>query len=186
MKILLGVTGSVAAIKTFELHAALARVGEVKIAATEAALRFFDRNLVPGGVYTEREEWDWKTLGDPVLHIDLRSWFDVLVIAPLTANTLAKMAQGLCDNLLTSIWLAASKKTTIIAPAMNTGMWEHPMTQRNLRLLRETFGGRLTVVPPVEKLLACGDVGMGAMAEIDDIVKVVRGVCNPSRVEHTG
>lgn len=176
-KVLLGITGSVAAIKTLELHAALQQLGEVKVVATSAALKFFERDAIAGGVYTEAEEWNWKTLGDRVLHIDLRTWLDVFVIAPLTANTLAKMACGMCDNLLTSIWLAGSHKRTVTAPAMNTAMWEHPMTQRNLRLLRRTQRERLIVVPPVEKLLACGDTGMGAMASIADIVAAVRTAC---------
>ncbi|KAJ1656181.1 hypothetical protein IWQ61_004206 [Dispira simplex] len=115
-------------------------------------------------LYTDKEEWDlWIQKGDPVLHIELRKWADVFVIAPLDANTLGKFANGLCDNLLTSIVRAwdFTRKPCIICPAMNTYMWDHPFTDKHLGILKQELGCQ--VIPPISKTLACGDTGMGAM-----------------------
>src|SRR5262249_55376268 len=120
-RILLGVTGSVAAIKTPELHDALRQPGhEVKIVATRAATYFFDpqtldpahRGRTAQVGHLDEDEWPGRDGGrryrrdDPVLHIELRRWADLLVIAPLDANTLAKFAWGLADNCLTCVWRA--------------------------------------------------------------------------------
>jgi phosphopantothenoylcysteine decarboxylase len=97
----------------------------------------------------------------------------VLVIAPASANTLAKLAGGLADNLLTCVaraWDFAGGKPVLVAPAMNTAMWVHPLTAAHLAALA-AFGVR--VVPPVSKALACGDVGVGALAPVADIVAAV-------------
>ncbi len=204
-KVLLGVTGSVAAIKTPEVLTELrARGHEVKIVATTAALYFFDPvALNPLGVGRERDllildddEWPRRASGgryrrgDEVMHIELRRWADLLIIAPLDANTLAKLAGGLCDNCLTCVWRAWDPaRPVLLAPAMNTFMWEHPLTARHLRQLAtdastERPDGvalddlpawinancrRLSVIPPVSKELACGDIGVGAMAAVDEI-----------------
>lgn len=116
-----------------------------------------------------------------LLHNELRKWADIMLIAPLSANTLAKMANGLSDNLLTSIvrtWGPTSgsgpncvKKPILIAPAMNTYMYTHPLTSKHLKILslpEEGFG--MEVLKPVEKVLVCGDIGMGGMREWLDIV----------------
>jgi len=215
-KVLLGVTGSVAAIRTPALYEGLKKAGhEVKIVATQASLYFFDpieidpvggarpkRN--PASVVLDADEWPGQAEGrryqrdDPVLHIELRRWADVLLIAPLDANTLAKIANGLSDNCLTCVWRAWDPaRPTILAPAMNTLMWEHPLTQRHLRQLAADAGaghapaetdldgliswinrqGRcLRLVPPISKRLACGDVGVGAMAGLEDILAAVQQV----------
>jgi phosphopantothenoylcysteine decarboxylase len=111
------------------------------------------------------------------LHIELRKWADVFAIAPLDANTLAKLAVGLCDNCLTCVWRAWDRtRPVILAPAMNTLMWEHPATARHLRQLADDMRA-LRIVPPATKRLACDDVGVGAMgpreaflAAIDELV----------------
>ena len=110
-----------------------------------------------------------------MLHIELRNWSDVFIIAPLDANSLAKLAYGLSDNLLTCIARAWDIKTKhlLFCPAMNTGMWNHPSTEKNINILKE-FG--YIEVPPISKLLACGEQGMGAMAEIDSIVNIIKEV----------
>jgi phosphopantothenoylcysteine decarboxylase len=130
------------------------------------------------------------------LHIALRDWADTLVVAPLDANTHAKFAIGLCDNLLTCLFRAWDfAKPVILAPAMNTRMWESPVTARHLRQLLEDrgdggFAGELrldeaaevfakhapgiVLVPPQCKKLACGDIGMGGMAEVTAIAEAVR------------
>lgn len=144
MNILLAGTGSVAAIKYWRLMTALQKLGEVKGVLTDKG-EFFarkaltqdvvDSNLL-SSLVTERDEWEWDKIGDPVHHIDLKDWADVLVIAPLTANTLTKMAVGIVDNLLTSLYYAWPKdKNIVVAPAMNTDMWNNPLTQEHLRIL---------------------------------------------------
>jgi phosphopantothenoylcysteine decarboxylase len=207
--VLLGVTGSVAAIMTPSLFSSLKAAGhDVKVVATHSALYFFD----PGSpefaaahspVIIDDDEWPgrdqgqlWQR-GDPVLHIELRRWADVLAIAPLDANTLAKLALGLCDNCLACIWRAWDRsRPVVLAPAMNTLMWEHPATVRHLRQVAADLGANpppalplavlldwinanattLRIVPPINKRLACDDVGPGAMAEVSDIRSAVKAV----------
>lgn len=109
----------------------------------------------------------------PVLHIELRKWADVLVIAPLSANTLAKMANGLCDNLLTNVVRAWDPtKPIIVAPAMNTEMWKGPFSLQHLNSLRKVYD--FNIVSPQIKILACGDVCTGAMAQIENIINAVQ------------
>jgi phosphopantothenoylcysteine decarboxylase len=215
-KVLLGVTGSVAAIKTPALFDALRRAGhQVRVVATQAALYFFDpaelapldpsqprRN--PDVVTLDEDEWPGRAEGrryqraDTVLHIELRRWADVLVIAPLDANTLAKLANGLSDNCLSCVWRAWDwTRPVILAPAMNTLMWQHPLTERHLRQLAVDVARlpvpdeidleelpewinaacpNLRIVGPVSKRLACDDIGVGAMAEVSDIALTVDAV----------
>ena len=94
-----------------------------------------------------------------------------MLIAPLTANTLAKIVNGLCDNLLTSTVRALGEKPLILAPAMNTRMWENPLTARQLEEIKRFY--RVTVIPPIAKRLADGDTGMGALAEDPTIIKTL-------------
>ncbi|KAJ1809675.1 hypothetical protein LPJ56_004503 [Coemansia sp. RSA 2599] len=180
-RVLLGATGSVASIKVPQLARSIIEKGEehnlqveIAIAASNSALHFFRREQLPAKVtlYTDKDEWSgWKKIGDPVLHIELRKWADICVVAPLDANTLAKVANGFCDNLLTCVLRAWDmSKPRIVGPAMNPMMWEHPITGAQLGSLRELG---FVVVDPISKGLACGDVGMGAMAEPETIAGVV-------------
>ncbi len=198
MNILLAGTGSVAAIKYWRLMTALQKLGEVKGVLTDKG-EFFarkalihdvvDSNLL-SSLVTERDEWEWDKIGDPVHHIDLKDWADVLVIAPLTANTLTKMAVGIVDNLLTSLYYAwPNDKPIIVAPAMNTDMWNNPLTTKHLAELKNRHCKKISVktsfntvvyletlfniIEPVESKLACGVVGKGAMAPLADIVSAV-------------
>jgi phosphopantothenoylcysteine decarboxylase len=204
-RIILGVTGSVAAVRTPALFAALEKAGhEVRVVATEPALYFFDSAALgpprpgAGPLFRDADEWPGQLFkrGDPVLHIELRQWADFLVVAPLDANTLAKFALGLADNLLTCLLRAWNfARPVILAPAMNTLMWQSPVTLRHLHLLLDQFGQepaleawsleaapevfarcapRFVLVPPECKRLACGDIGVGAMAEVVTIAEVVR------------
>jgi len=181
MKIVLGITGSVAATVSDKLIDALINNGhEVKYITTEKAALFFKhpiglRHPVESGSNPthcpELSEWLWwRKIGDSIQHIELANWMDLMLIAPLTANTMAKMANGICDNLLTSVWLAHGTKPVYVAPAMNSNMWDHPATQANLQKIK-SFG--VQVINPVEKKLACGVTGIGAMAQIEDIVDEV-------------
>ncbi|KAI8921032.1 flavoprotein [Powellomyces hirtus] len=177
-RIILAATGSVASIKmpllVQRVKEAYKDVVELKIVSTNNALHFFDRNNV-GDVHvlTDAEEWStWTWISDPVLHIELRSWADAIVIAPLDANTLAKLATGLADNLLTCILRAwDTTKPVILCPAMNTFMWQHPFTKKHLDVCVELG---YMVIEPIVKTLACGDTGVGAMAEPEFIANVVR------------
>lgn len=176
--VLLGATGSVAALRVPALARALTDAGHaVRVVATEPALYFFDpADLPPGILVRDADEWpgDRYRPGDPVTHIELRKWADVLAVAPLDANTLAKFAHGLADNCLTCIWRAWDvTRPVVVAPAMNTLMWNHPATARHLRQIADDVK-LLFVVEPVEKRLACGDVGVGGLAAVDDIVAAIQ------------
>jgi phosphopantothenoylcysteine decarboxylase len=175
--ILLGVTGSVAAIKTYGLAEKLDAIGDVKIVATDAGHYFMEASkngFARWPVLRDKDEWPENyDLGQPVPHIELRRWAAAMVIAPLDANTLAKLANGICDNLLTCVFRAWDwTRPVILCPAMNTMMWENQPTKDQLRLLGDRHPN-LYVINPVEKRLACNDVGMGAMADHADIVREV-------------
>ena len=174
-KILLCCTGSVASVKVPQLVKLLSSMPcrpEVKLVTTKSALHFFGLMSVGCQTYTDGNEWElWRELEDPVLHIQLRHWADLLVISPLDANTLAKISNGICDNLLTCVVRSWDvKRPLLFAPAMNTHMWQHAITAQQIGILK-SFG--YSEIPCVRKKLACGDEGMGAMAEIETIVKEV-------------
>ncbi|KAF8259689.1 flavoprotein [Lactarius quietus] len=148
----------------------------VQVAATKPSLTFFQPVDILGlgvNVWTDDDEWAPNyRIGDPILHIELRRWADIVLIAPCSANTLAKIANGICDNLVTSLLRALAPTTpTYVYPAMNTLMYEHPLTAQHIRIIRDMIG--YNVVGPVSKSLACGDVGVGAMVEWRDIVASV-------------
>ena len=169
-KILLAITGSIAAYKAILLTRLLIKAGaEVRVVLTPAAKDFvspltlstLSRNPVISDLFNEQS---WSN------HVMLGRWADVMVIAPLSCNTLAKMAQGLCDNMLLATWLSATCPVAI-APAMDEDMWEHPATRANLEKLL-SFGNRLI---PVEKgELASGLYGSGRMAEPETIVRFLQ------------
>ncbi|KAL5963062.1 putative phosphopantothenoylcysteine decarboxylase [Taenia solium] len=148
------------------------------------ACYFFDKSQIEVPVYVDADEYaSWKKRGDPVLHIQLRDWADVFLIAPLSANTLAKIAGGLCDNLLTCVaraWYFAKtapthpRKVGIFAPAMNTSMWESPLTSIQVDILCNTLNW--TMIDPIHKTLMCGDFGQGAMEEPHRIAEFVHNL----------
>ncbi|XP_064312875.1 phosphopantothenoylcysteine decarboxylase isoform X2 [Phalacrocorax carbo] len=158
--ILLGVTGSVAALKLPLLITELLKIPglEVKVVTTERAKHFYNVQEIPVTLYSDEDEWQlWKGRSDPVLHIELRRWADLMLVAPLDANTLAKLANGICDNLLTCVIRAWDmRKPLLFCPAMNTAMWEHPITAQQVEQLKN-FGYK--EIPCVVKKLVCGDEG---------------------------
>ncbi|KAK2625266.1 hypothetical protein QTJ16_005635 [Diplocarpon rosae] len=215
--LLLAASGSVATIKIPSIAASLSSHASLSIVVllTSSASNFLrgqspeqphysSLRQIPNvdGVFLDEEEWalPWKR-GNSILHIELRRWADVLLIAPLSANTLAKITGGFSDNLLTNVVRAwdttgllearaaegdrekkeAIRKRILVAPAMNTAMWKHPITGRQIGVLEEEWGvegggeggGWFEVLKPMEKELVCGDVGDGAMMDWKDIVKVV-------------
>ncbi|EDQ84779.1 uncharacterized protein MONBRDRAFT_29896 [Monosiga brevicollis MX1] len=159
-RILIGFTGSVAAIKAQSLVEACQRAvpgATFKLAATAHAEHFLraERELsLP--VLTDRDEWTWQKRGDAVMHIELRKWADVLVIAPLSANTMAKLVHGLCDNLVTCIYRAWDlKRPVLVAPAMNTLMWEHPITAEQVCAAAPLFPADLRHPEPKAASVCC-------------------------------
>ena len=185
-RILLGATGSVATVKVPKLAVQLKAFADVRVVATERGRFFLGKARTYDGaaygafeqaqieILSDDDEWArWNKVGDPVLHVDLREWADLLLIAPLGANTLAKLANGLCDDLLSCTARAWDlDKPVVVAPAMNTAMWSHPMTAHHLAALRGVYDA--AVVAPVSKALACGDVGIGALADVDDVAAAAR------------
>jgi phosphopantothenoylcysteine decarboxylase/phosphopantothenate--cysteine ligase len=171
--VLLGVTGGIAAYKAAELLRGLQKAGmEVRVVMTRAATHFVGTMTFEtlSGQPVRLDEISELRADSRITHVEDSQEADIMVVAPATANTLAKMANGIADNLLTSMCLAFAK-TVVVAPAMNTNMWEHPATQRNVSLLRDRG---VFVVEPGAGELACGVYGSGRMAEPDSIVAEVK------------
>lgn len=149
---------------------------------TKNATHFFDRNEIRSDVniLTDDDEWSmWQKRNDPVLHIDIGKWADVMVIAPLDANTLAKMASGICDNLLLCTTRAWNfDKPLFFCPAMNTRMWNHPITKVHIEQLKNW--GHIEI-PCISKRLICGDFGFGAMESPLNIVQEILNFLKENR-----
>ncbi|MBK4780354.1 phosphopantothenoylcysteine decarboxylase [Streptococcus lactarius] len=176
-QITLAVTGSISAYKAADITSQLTKLGlEVKILMTPAAQKFITPLTLqvlskhPVGLDVLLED-------DPkrIEHIDIGKETDLFLVAPASANTIAKLAMGLADNMVTSTALALPTTTKkILAPAMNTKMLEHPATQRNLDILK-SYGYQ--IIQPREATLACGDQGTGALATVDTIIQTVKENC---------
>ncbi len=169
-RILIGVSGGIAAYKVCEVVSTLAKAGaDVKVIVTDAAGEFVTpltfATLSRHPAFTDKDFWQ-ANHGRP-LHIQLGEWAEVFVIAPLTANTLAKLVGGFADNLLTNTVLA-SNCPILLAPAMNTDMWEQPAVQRNWREV--LADGRYHAANPGAGMLACDRAGVGRMAEPGEIL----------------
>lgn len=177
-KILLGVTGGIAAYKAVFLLRLLKREGaDVKVIMTEAACEFVTpltfESLAENPVHVHMFEGEGADRGNavsPIEHIDLAKWPDLAVIAPATANTIAKFVHGRADDLLTTV-VTAFEGTVLLAPAMNDVMWENPANQANMRALSDRG---YHVVPPEKGDLACGYEATGRMAEPETILAAVR------------
>ena len=169
--IVLGVTGGIAAYKAVEIASRLKKAGaEVRVVMTRAAASFVApltfREITGQAVATSM----WTEIpAHHVEHIALAELADLVLVAPATANFIAKAAAGIADDLLTTTVLA-TRAPLYIAPAMNTGMWENPVTQENVMRLRERGA---QVIPPAEGLLACGTTGAGRLPEPEEIVAAV-------------
>src|SRR3954451_16877359 len=164
----LGVTGGIAAYKAVEVMRALQKAGcEVSVAMTRHATEFVQpltfKALTDKHVIVD--DYDPEN-PDPIAHINFSQNIDLLLIVPATANIIAKFANGVADDFLTSTYLA-STALVLIAPAMNTTMWEHPATQRNLQQLRSDG---VHIVEPDAGEMACGTIGPGRLSEPDRIV----------------
>ena len=191
--ILLAASGSVATIKLPLIAKALAQHQNVsvRIVLTKSAEAFLqgqskEQPILESlrtvenidGIYYDQDEWSkpWVR-GDKILHIELRRWAHAMLVAPLSANSMAKMVNGISDGLLLSAIRAwdttglvdGREKIIFVAPAMNTAMWRHPITKKQVKVLEQDWGvatgGWVKVLRPMEKELACGDVGDGAMLD---------------------
>ena len=169
MRIVVGITGGIAAYKAPELVRLLKKAGhEVRCAATAHALEFVTRvtlETVSGNALYSDLFASGRTE-----HVSLKDWGEMLVVAPATANIIGKVAGGIADDALSTLLLAFSSKPVIMAPAMNCEMWAHPAVQRNVETLK-SWGIRM--VGPEEGELACGVNGIGRMAEPEAIVEAV-------------
>lgn len=180
-RILVAVSGGIAAYKIPELVRTLQRAGnEVRCALTPAATEF----VAPLVLQTLTGEAVRSSLLDPaeegeIGHIELADWAELMIVAPATANTLAKLACGLADDLVSTVALA-TRAPLLVAPAMNVNMWQHPATQGNLARLRERG---VRVVGPEAGELACGWEGEGRMSEPQAIAEAAALVLGPSSLK---
>lgn len=186
MKILLGVTGGIAAYKAADLGRSLVKRGHtVRCCLTEAGSRFITpltlATLTGEPCFGANPDYhEWRP-NPRVEHVDLARWADVVAVVPATADILGKTANGLADDLLSTVLLAATGKI-LWAPAMNKAMWAHPAVQANVARLR-SFGH--AIVEPIEGLLACGEEGTGKLADLEDIQEAIEalGLAKRPRLE---
>jgi phosphopantothenoylcysteine decarboxylase/phosphopantothenate--cysteine ligase len=181
--ILIAVTGSISAYKIADVVSELGKRGhQVQCILTESAAQF----VTPLVLETLSGRPVKSALFGPDLsgteHIDLARWADVFVVAPITANVLAKLALGLADDLLTTVALATTAPM-LIAPAMNTVMWDHPATQQNLKTLVERGAA---VIDPAAGTLACGEVGVGKLAPLATIVEAIEAALVVPKLDLAG
>lgn len=171
-EIILGVTGSISAYKACDLLRFLKNSGfNIRVVMTEEATNFIkpltfqalSGNEVYINMFTENTSWNPK-------HIALAKAADIIVIAPATANFIAKLANGICDDLLSCICVATRAKI-VLCPAMNENMYKHKAVQDNVRKIKELG---VIIVGPVKGRLASGDIGIGHMVEVEDIVRVTK------------
>jgi phosphopantothenoylcysteine decarboxylase/phosphopantothenate--cysteine ligase len=179
LDILLGVSGGIAAYKAVDLASKLSVAGAgVNTVMTEAACRLVDPKsfeaVTRSAVFTSLWETSEKY---KISHINLVDWADVVVVAPATANMIGKIANGICDDLLSTTLCVCWAKPTLLAPAMNSNMWNNPAVQHNVKRVKE-MGFEL--IGPEEGRLACGTEGIGRMSEPQDILgaieKIVKNV----------
>lgn len=179
-KVLLGISGGIAAYKSIELIRRLNDSGaEVRVVMTAAATEFvtpltfeaISGNPVHVDMFGPR-------IKSAIEHVELARWADLIVIAPATANIIAKLTHGIADDLLSTVCLALTDIDLAIAPAMNLGMWESPATQANLSVLRDRG---VKIWGPAEGFQACGEIGSGRMVEAAEIADYVREYFTPTQ-----
>lgn len=177
--VLIGITGAIAAYKTCELIRLFKKNNaKVKVIVTPNALNFVTKTTLESLSQNpvEIEQFDIKEYKPE--HIALTDETDIFVIAPASANTIAKMTLGVCDNLLTSTF-CAYKKPVVIAPCMNTNMWENPATVKNIETLKERG---IKVIEPETGFLACGTEGKGRLADINTIFETAKNILLPEQI----
>ncbi|MCK4835379.1 MAG: phosphopantothenoylcysteine decarboxylase [Candidatus Aminicenantes bacterium] len=175
MKILLGISGSISSYKAADILRFFQKNSHgVSVIMTENAKKFISpltfETFIPGQVY-DRQFSDHQ---DPLLHINICNNHDLFLIAPATANVIGKIANGIADDLLSTVFLAFDKKV-VIAPAMNTRMYENPAVKDNLSILRSRG---VEVIEPEDGSLACTKEGKGRLAEVEKIYNFCLGILN--------
>ena len=170
-KIIIGITGSVAAFKSIQLISDLVKQGyQIEVMMSESATRFVTpvciQSLTKRKVYVDTFDDENPAI---ITHVDIVKDADLFMVVPASAHTIAKLAYGMADNMLTSAFLAATC-LKLIAPAMNVHMYENPITQKNMQLLKETG---VVFVEPISGLLACGDTGNGKLADEDTLLEMI-------------
>lgn len=182
-KVLLGVSGGIAAYKAVDLASKLTAAGAgVKTVMTENACRFVGPKsfeAVTGSpvftsLWTKSEEYRIK-------HVNLVDWADIVVLAPATANIIAKITNGICDDLLSATFCVCWQKPTLLAPAMNGNMWHNPAVQRNVERAREMG---FNLIGPTKGRLANGAIAEGRMSEPQDILEAVEKLA--SKIKKSG
>jgi phosphopantothenoylcysteine decarboxylase/phosphopantothenate--cysteine ligase len=177
LNVLLGVSGGVAAYKAVDLASKLTCAGaKVRTVMTENACRFvgpksFEAvtgSAVFSSLWNGPEEYK-------ISHVSLADWADIVVVAPATANIIGKVANGICDDLLSTTLCACWQKPTLLAPAMNNNMWDNPAVQRNVKLIKD-MGFQL--IGPEKGRLACGTEAIGRMAEPQDILEQINKIAS--------
>lgn len=175
--ILIGVCGGISSYKTCELVRLFAKQGfSVKVMMTDSAAKFVAplvfQELSKNSVYLDMFS---LIKAENTKHISLAQWADICIIAPLSANTLSKIAQGICDNLLTTVVCALPKPTKVLlAPAMNEGMWQNPIIQENAAKLKALK--KYSLLEPQKGELACGAYGEGRMPPVAEIFKKAKSL----------
>ena len=187
MRILLAVSGSISAYKTLDIARGLFKNGhEVKVILTNGALKFVIPEVFTylgvQEVYKSQDDFNHKN----VLHVDLARWCDLLVVAPASANTIAKLAQGRADDLLSSVFLALEpRKNIILFPAMNSLMLAHPFTQENLCDIKKLKTlNNLYISPTDTGILACEEIGLGKLPSVEEIIELIPTMIKPLNSEN--
>jgi len=173
LNILLGVTGGIAAYKAADLASKLTAAGaKIKTIMTENACELIGPKSFEAVTGSDVFISLWSTTDEKNgSHIALLDWADLVVVAPATANIIGKVANGICDDLLSTTVCACWQKPTLFAPAMNNNMWENPAVQRNVETLKQM---RIRLIGPVKGRLACGTKAVGRMAEPQDILEAIK------------
>jgi len=181
LNILLGVTGGVAAYKAVDLASKLTAAGAgVKTVMTESACRLVKPKSFEAVTQSAVLTTMWGPPGEyKISHIDLVNWADVVVVAPATANILGKTANGICDDILSTTlctcWPLVESGAALLAPAMNTNMWNNPAIRHNVKILQERG---FKFIGPAEGRLACGTEGIGRMSEPQEILEAIEKIAS--------
>jgi phosphopantothenoylcysteine decarboxylase/phosphopantothenate--cysteine ligase len=177
VNLLVGASGGIACYRACELCSLAIKGGhQVRVVMSANAQRFVGSTTFAG---LTGHPVLVDTFADAMAHIEWAKWADAMVVAPASANLVGKLACGLADDVLATVTMAIPRgRPVVLAPAMNTEMWFHPVVQRNLEWLADL--GRYTIVEPTEKRLACGDVGKGGLAEPADILAAVEAQVDPA------
>jgi len=177
LNILLGVSGGIAAYKAVDLASKLTAAGaSIKTVMTENACRFIrpksfeavTHSAVFTGLWDSQEKYE-------ISHISLAEWADIVVVAPATANIIGKIANGICDDLLSTALCACGSRPILLAPAMNDKMWTNSAVQRNVKTVKEMG---LELIGPEEGRLACGRKATGRMSEPQDILERIEKIAS--------